>query len=136
MCKLAKYVRNCVVSGKKLHNWQKFYTTAGRDGRDKFQVWIVEAKKLMGKYFKIKLCPLSPLLDTLSPLLSQYWVKWNTHPPLNILVLGWWGCRLFDDDVGVIIITYWVFGQVVDTLLFSWFFRSLFYKENQSKLYL
>ena len=23
-----------------LHSWQKFYTTAGRDGRDKFQVWL------------------------------------------------------------------------------------------------
>ena len=38
MCKLAKYVRNCVVFWKNLHSWQKFYTTAGRDGRDKFQV--------------------------------------------------------------------------------------------------
>ena len=36
--KLAKYVRNCVVFWKNLHSWQKFYTTAGRDGRDKFQV--------------------------------------------------------------------------------------------------
>ena len=40
MCKLAKYVRNCVVFWKNLHSWQKFYTTAGRDGRDKFQVWV------------------------------------------------------------------------------------------------
>ena len=24
---------------KKLHSWKYFYTTAGRDGRDKFQVW-------------------------------------------------------------------------------------------------
>ena len=39
VCKLAKYVRNCVVFWKNLHSWQKFYTTAGRDGRDKFQVW-------------------------------------------------------------------------------------------------
>ena len=23
---------------EKLHSWKKFYTTAGRDGRDKFQV--------------------------------------------------------------------------------------------------
>ena len=38
-CKLAKYVRNCVVFRENLHSWQKFYTTAGRDGRDKFQVW-------------------------------------------------------------------------------------------------
>ena len=38
MCKLAKYIWNCVVFWKNLHSWQKFYTTAGRDGRDKFQV--------------------------------------------------------------------------------------------------
>ena len=36
--KFAKYVRNCVVFWKNLHSWQNFYTTAGRDGRDKFQV--------------------------------------------------------------------------------------------------
>ena len=23
-----------------LHSWHKFYTTDGRDGRDKFQVWF------------------------------------------------------------------------------------------------
>ena len=40
MCKLAKYVRNCVVLWKNLHSWQKIYTTAGRDGRDKFQVCL------------------------------------------------------------------------------------------------
>ena len=36
--KFAKYVRNCVVFWKNLHSWQNSYTTAGRDGRDKFQV--------------------------------------------------------------------------------------------------
>ena len=36
--KFAKYVRNYVVFWKNLHSWQNFYTTAGRDGRDKFQV--------------------------------------------------------------------------------------------------
>ena len=41
MCKLAKYVRNCVVFWKNLHSRQKFYTTAGRDGRDKFQVCLL-----------------------------------------------------------------------------------------------
>ena len=40
MCKLVKWVRNCVVFWKNLHSWQKFYTTAGRDGRDKCQVCI------------------------------------------------------------------------------------------------
>ena len=38
MLELAKYVRNCVVFWENLHSWQKFYTTTGRDGRDKFQV--------------------------------------------------------------------------------------------------
>ena len=41
MYKLAKYVRKCVVFWKKLHSWQKIYTTVGRDGRDKFQVWLM-----------------------------------------------------------------------------------------------
>ena len=45
MCKLAKYVRNCVVFWKNLHSWQKFYTTAGRNGRDKFQVCCPEQLK-------------------------------------------------------------------------------------------
>ena len=35
VCKLAKYERNCVVFWKTLHSWKEFYTTAGRDGRDK-----------------------------------------------------------------------------------------------------
>ena len=39
VCKLAKYVRNCVVFWKNLHSWQKFYTTADHRGRGKFQVW-------------------------------------------------------------------------------------------------
>ena len=34
MCELKEYVRNCVVSWKNLHSWQKFNATAGRD---KFQ---------------------------------------------------------------------------------------------------
>ena len=37
VCKLAKYVRNCVVFWNNLHSWQKFYTTAGRG---KFQVCL------------------------------------------------------------------------------------------------
>ena len=31
VCKLAKYVINCVVFLTNLHSWQKFYTTAGSD---------------------------------------------------------------------------------------------------------
>ena len=34
-----KYAKKCVVFLKTLHSWQEFYTTAGRDGHDKFQVW-------------------------------------------------------------------------------------------------
>ena len=40
VCKLAKYVINCVVFWENLHSWQKFYTTADRDSRDKFQVCL------------------------------------------------------------------------------------------------
>ena len=46
MCKLAKYVRKCVNFRKNLLSWQKFYTTAGRDGRDKFQVCLPYQKFL------------------------------------------------------------------------------------------
>ena len=34
----ANFARKCVVFRKKLHSWKIFYTTASRDGRDKFQV--------------------------------------------------------------------------------------------------
>ena len=47
VCKLAKYVRNYVVFWKNLHSWQNFYATAGRDGRDKFQVCVCEQVKSM-----------------------------------------------------------------------------------------
>ena len=53
VCKLAKYVRNCVIFRKNLHSWQKFYTTVGRDGRDKFQVWT-EGQKLNPRNFQEK----------------------------------------------------------------------------------
>ena len=33
-------MRNRVVFWENLHNWHKFYTTTGRDGRDKSQLWI------------------------------------------------------------------------------------------------
>ena len=48
VCKLTKYMSKFniftqILLGnallKNLHNWKQFYTTAGRDGRDKFQVW-------------------------------------------------------------------------------------------------
>ena len=38
VCKLAKYVRSCIVFWKNLYSWHKFDTTAGRDGRDKSQL--------------------------------------------------------------------------------------------------
>ena len=31
---------NTLFSGKNLHSWKKIYTTAGRDGRDKFKVCL------------------------------------------------------------------------------------------------
>ena len=46
VCKLAKYVRNYVVFWKNLHSWQNFYTNAGRDGRDKFQVCIYASMEI------------------------------------------------------------------------------------------
>ena len=35
------FARKRVVFWKNLHSWHKFYTTAGRDGRDKSQLWAV-----------------------------------------------------------------------------------------------
>ena len=32
---------NALFSGEKLHSWHKLYTTAGRDGRDKSQLWLL-----------------------------------------------------------------------------------------------
>ena len=29
---------------KNLHDWQKFYTTAGRTGRAKYQLWVGRVK--------------------------------------------------------------------------------------------
>ena len=55
MCKLTKYVRNCVVFWKNLHSWQKFYTTAGRDGRDKFQVWVHYTRRAPVHQFSVTL---------------------------------------------------------------------------------
>ena len=37
MLELAKYVRKCVVFWENSYSWQKFYTTTGRGGGDKFQ---------------------------------------------------------------------------------------------------
>ena len=36
------HARNCVVIRENLHSWHKFYMTAGRDGRDKSQLWIYD----------------------------------------------------------------------------------------------
>ena len=35
----ANFAGKHVVFTKNLHSWKYLYTTAGRDGRDKFQVW-------------------------------------------------------------------------------------------------
>ena len=37
----AYHARNHVVFWENLHSWQKFYTTAGRDGHDKYQVCVL-----------------------------------------------------------------------------------------------
>ena len=52
VCKLAKYVRNCIVFWKNLHSWQQFYTTAGRD---KFQVCTYPTPSLAVQYLAILL---------------------------------------------------------------------------------
>ena len=35
---------------KNLHSWNYFYTTAGRDGRDKFQVWPWVTYDINGRF--------------------------------------------------------------------------------------
>ena len=42
VCKLFRPVRKWLVFLKKLHSLQKFYTTAGRGGQDKFQLWLYQ----------------------------------------------------------------------------------------------
>ena len=82
VCKLVKCVRKCVVIWKNLHSWQKFYTPAGRDGRDKFQVcshfwrkhymadwWNILKENILEvswKYLKTILNPSHLWKDTLS----------------------------------------------------------------------
>ena len=36
---IRKFCKKLRCFRKNLHSWKYFYTTAGRDGRDKFQVW-------------------------------------------------------------------------------------------------
>ena len=66
--KFAKYVRNCVVFWKNLHSWQNFYTTAGRDGRDKFQVWkwliVLVPSSVIGSFLTSKKTAVSPVSMT------------------------------------------------------------------------
>ena len=100
VCKLAKYVRNCVVFWKNLQSWQKFYTNAGRD---KFQVWkhqeILEGFEMllsqhhkrrgnhwaiwnpMGKYRRIKPCDCGWSFTTLRKQRCEpsAWTLLNTY---------------------------------------------------------
>ena len=46
----ANLARKRVVFWKNLHSCKNFYTTAGRDGRDKFQVWIFPLSDNKKKY--------------------------------------------------------------------------------------
>ena len=76
VCKLAKYVRNCVVFWKNLHSWQKIYTTAGRD---KFQVWSFYLNGLPRIWSSS--CHHTPLRWTLG---SFHWSERSAFPK--------WGC--------------------------------------------
>ena len=79
MCKLAKHVRNCVVFWKNLHCWQKFYTIAGCDGRDKIQVWSFYLNGLPRIWSSS--CHHTPLRWTLG---SFHWSERSVSPK--------WGC--------------------------------------------
>ena len=48
---IRKFCRKGTVFRKNLHSWKKFYTTAGCDGRGKYQVW--EDLLLFGPSFDI-----------------------------------------------------------------------------------
>ena len=56
VCKLAKYVRKCIVFWRKKHSRRTFYTTVSRDGRNKFQVWIerLQTIKCVSKFSPLK----------------------------------------------------------------------------------
>ena len=44
----ANFAEKCIVFWKNLHSWKIFYTTAGRDGRDKSQPWAEPVFSLLG----------------------------------------------------------------------------------------
>ena len=54
VCKSTKHVRNYVVFWKNSHSGQKFYMTAGRSGRDKFQLWFTSEGMSKKRIEKIK----------------------------------------------------------------------------------
>ena len=107
MCKLVKWVRNCVVFWKNSHSWQKFYTTAGRDGRDKFQVclyllslWIYwhlkftqgptffQCKFLEGVEWPISQADYNGLKQQWLAI-SQIWLLWNGLLCMVLFCLKW-----------------------------------------------
>ena len=110
VCKFAKYVRNCVVFWKNLHSWQKFYTTAGRDGRDKFQVcqpvqlhhWPFSSNKhlegLKSKYWPLILsrnvnvkygfCPNLLALNQLFGTMSLFFIVQQKPPCSSVYKIG------------------------------------------------
>ena len=78
MCKLEKYLRNCVVSWKNVHRWQKFYMTAGHGGREKFQVWLSPPPFPLGDHLattlSFRMCSPYPIrAPTPTNMLTPYW---------------------------------------------------------------
>ena len=87
--------KNCarkrIVFWKNLHNWHKFYTIAGRDGRDKSHLWlnIVNLMISIEKncLFLINCNSDSPFFSC-CPSLSSPW--WKRSRPLEAVT--WWEC--------------------------------------------
>ena len=63
---------------KNLHSWKNFYTTAGRDGRDKFQVWA-ESHELSLNVACFDILILELLFKDIVPFmcLILFSLKWN-----------------------------------------------------------
>ena len=80
-----KIMREIVLfSGENLHSWQKFYTTAGRDGRDKSQLWVAPDWFIVNKRREEKLSVDLSTVDEREKLmltcniLPTRWPFWST----------------------------------------------------------
>ena len=83
-----KFVRKRIVFWRKnLHSWEKFYTTTDRDGRDKFQVWLIHS--CLEDLTNVM------LRNVLTTVWSRFW--------------SWGLIEIFNLDFGHIIYTYETF---------------------------